>query len=227
MEKVVVSIGGSVLVPNKNDSAYIDSLSKMLKKASEDVEIVVVCGGGNISRYYSKIGMELGATTEQLDLMGIATTRINAQLLNIALGEYSIDKVPTTVEECVKERRKGKIPVMGGTEPGHTTDGVAAAIAESIKADRIVNASNVDGVYTDDPRKNPKARKIGNMIIGELKRIVYDKHEACKSCVFDPVGVDIAMRAGVDILMVNGRDIDELRNAILGKDIKGTYVKSR
>ncbi len=226
MDKVVVSIGGSVLVPDNNDGLYIKSLAEMLKSVADKVEVTVVCGGGKVSRYYSKIGRELGATTEQIDLMGIATTRINAQLLNVALKDLSTGKVPVNVNDCAKEIGKGKIAVMGGTEPGHTTDAVSAAVAERIGAVRIVNASNIDAVYTDDPRKNPNAKKIEKMTIRELKDIVYDNHEACKSSVFDPAGVDIAMKSKIDILMVDGRNLDELKNAILGKKINGTFVDS-
>jgi uridylate kinase len=84
----------------------------------------------------------------------------------------------------------------------------------------------VDAVYSDDPRKNPDAKKFSKMTIQELKDVVYDDHDAGKSCVFDPLGVTIAMREKIDLYMVNGRDIDELRNAILGKEIKGTFVDS-
>ena len=121
----------------------------------------------------------------------------------------------------------GKIAIMGGTEPGHTTDAVAAMIAKIVGADRIVNASNVDAVYSDDPRKNPDAKRFSRMTIDQLKEVVYDEHGAGKSSVFDPLGVRIAKESRIDILMVNGRDFTELKNAILGREIKGTYVDSQ
>jgi uridylate kinase len=113
---------------------------------------------------------------------------------------------------------------MGGTEPGHTTDAVAAMIAREMRADRIINASNVDAVYSEDPRENPDAKRFGEMTIGQLKEIVYDDHSACRSCVFDPLGVSMCMEDCRDIYMVNGRDLEELENAILGRPIKGTKV---
>ncbi len=221
-----MSIGGSILIPENDDAKYIKALADFLAEMSNKVELMVVCGGGKVSRYYSDTGRELGGTTYQLDEMGIAVSRINAQLLNIALGDASNGKVYLTAEECADNAKIGKVSVMGGTEPGHTTDAVAAMIAKAINADRIVNASNVDAVYTDDPRKNPDAKRLTKMSIKELKDIVYDEHDACKSSVFDPLGVKIAMENKIDILMVSGRDLEELRNAILGKEIKGTYVDS-
>ena len=226
MDKVVVSIGGSVLIPEKDDAKYIKTLADELKELSKEVQLMVICGGGKISRYYSATGKELGGTTYQLDEMGIAVTRINAKLLSIALGDAGIDEIPVDPERCASNSVPGKVSVMGGTEPGHTTDAVAAMVAKCSGAVRIVNASNVDAVYTDDPRKNPDAKRLSRMTIKELKEIVYDEHDACRSSVFDPLGVKIAMENKIDILMINGRELSELRNAILGKDIKGTFVDS-
>ena len=93
-------------------------------------------------------------------------------------------------------------------------------------ADRIVNATSVDAVYTDDPRKNPDAEKILDMTIQDLENIVYKEHGASRSSVFDPLGVQIAKENRIDILIVEGRNLDELRNAIVGNDIKGTFVNS-
>ena len=227
MDKVVVSIGGSVLIPEKDDAMYIKTLADMLRETAKEVCLMVVCGGGKIARYYTKTGGELGGTTYQLDELGIGATRLNAGLLSIALGDSGFGgKVPLTADECAAMAEPGKVAVMGGTEPGHTTDAVAAKIAQICGAVRIVNASNVDAVYTDDPRKNPDAKRYSRMTIDELKAVVYDEHGAGKSSVFDPLGVKIAKENRIDILMVNGRDLSELRNAILGKEIKGTFVDS-
>lgn len=226
MEKVVISVGGSVLVPDE-DPKYISELSEMLAELSEKVELIVVCGGGKPSRYYAKLGRAVGGTTEQLDSLCIEVTRVNAGLLSIALGEHAAKEIPKKAEDAVKLRKSsGKIVVMGGTEPGHTTDAVAAMIAKEWKADRIVNASNVDAVYSDDPRKNPKAERYEKITIDRLKEIVGDEHEAARSYVFDPMGIDIAKSAKTDLFMVNGRKLSELRNAILGKKIEGTFVDS-
>jgi len=226
VDKVVVSIGGSILIPEKDDSEYIEKLAKILRNVAKDVQLVIICGGGKISRYYSETGRKLGGNTYQLDELGIGITRVNAGLLSIALGDLKIDSIPTTAEECASISIPGKIVVMGGTKPGHTTDAVAAMVAALIGADRIVNASNVDAVYSDDPNKNLSAKRFSKMTIEELRNIIYCDHDAGKSSIFDPLGVKIAMENKIDLFMVNGRDFDELKNAILGKKIKGTFVNS-
>jgi uridylate kinase len=225
MEKVVVSIGGSILVPGENDADFIRKLAEMLKEVSKEVQLSVVCGGGKTARYYAGIAKDLGGDTYAQDMVGIAATRMNAQLLSLALGDMP-DTITGDVEETARASAPGKISVMGGTVPGHTTDAVSAMVAASMRADRIVNGTSVDAVYTDDPRKNPDAKKITSMTIDELSDIVYKEHGASKSSVFDPLGVKLAKENRIDILMVDGRNLDELRNAILGKKINGTFVNS-
>lgn len=224
-DKVVVSIGGSILIPGNNDSEYISKLADMLKAVCDDVQIAIVVGGGKTARYYAETGRALGGDDYQLDILGIGATRLNAQLLSLALGDMP-DRIAEDPEKLASSSAPGKIVVMGGTVPGHTTDAVAAMVAKAMKADRIVNATSVDAVYTDDPRKNPDAKKILNMTIDELGDIVYKEHGASKSSVFDPLGVRLAKENRIDILIVDGRNVDELRNAILGNPINGTTVNS-
>ncbi|MCQ2052778.1 MAG: UMP kinase [archaeon] len=226
VDKVVVSIGGSVLIPEKDDAKYIRDLAEVLKEVSKKVCLMVICGGGKISRYYSNTGKNLGGSTYQLDELGICVTRINAKLLSIALGDVGFDTIPVKPEDCANMASPGKVAVMGGTEPGHTTDAVAAMVAKFCGATRIVNASNVDAVYSDDPKANPNANRYSKMTIDELKTIIYDEHIACKSSIFDPLGVKIAKDNKIDILMINGRELSELKNAILGNEIKGTFINS-
>lgn len=227
MDKVVVSIGGSVLVPGDDDAAYIRRLADMLREVASEAQVAVVVGGGREARRYVDMGRALGGSVRELDELGIGITRVNARLLTVALGDMANTEIPVKADDCARMSEPGRIAVMGGTEPGHTTDAVSAMIAERMRADRIVNASNVDAVYSADPRGDPDAVRYERMTIAQLKEVVYQDHDAGKSSVFDPLGVSIAMRERIDILMVNGRDLEELRNAILGKPIKGTFVDSR
>jgi uridylate kinase len=227
MEKVVVSIGGSILIPDNNDSVFIERLADLLKELSRKVDMVIVCGGGKIARYYTNTGRELGGTTDELDKMGIGATRLNAELLRIALGNSAYFDIPTTEEDAAAAFGKGKIVIMGGTDPGHTTDAVAAAVAGLIGGKRIINATSVDAVYSDDPKKDPNAKRFSHLTIKELSKIVYAEHDAGKSSVFDPLGVKLAMRDKIDVSIIDGRDLDEMKNAILGKKINGTTIDSQ
>ena len=224
---VVISIGGSILIPDQNDSVFIGKLAEMLKKASEKVRLCGVCGGGKIARYYTVTGRELGGDEYQLDLLGIGCTRLNAALLALALGDRSSTEIPLDVKTAAERFRTGKIVVMGGTEPGHTTDAVATMLAVELGGARVINATSVDAVYSDDPRKNPDAVRYDKLTIEELDALVYKDHGAGKSSVFDPLGVQIAKKEKIDIQMVDGRNLEELEKAILGQPFSGTYISSQ
>lgn len=226
-KKVVVSIGGSILIPDKGDSAYIGALASILKEVSKERQVVVVCGGGKIARYYTSTCTDLGGSIDQQDILGIGATRLNATLLAIALGDLSSTDIPLTAEDAAKRSKEDNIVVMGGTTPGHTTDAVATMVAKEIKADVVINATSVNAVYSDDPRTHPDAEKYSEITIDKLGELVYKEHGAGKSSVFDPLGVKIAKEEKIDISIVDGRNLAELKKAMMGETFDGTLIHSR
>lgn len=225
MDCVVVSLGGSVLIPGEDDAEHLSNLSSLIKEMSIEHRLLLVCGGGKIARYYITTGRDVGATERELDELGIMTTRINARLVSLSLGEKAVDSIPTTVEEAAVLSSDGKIVVMGGTVPGHTTDAVSAMLAERVGAARIVNGTSVDAAFTADPKLVKDAKRLHTITHAELDLLVSrGMHCAGPSHVFDPLGASIAHRANIPIFIVNGRNIDEMRAAIQGKKIKGTLV---
>ncbi|HOE52150.1 MAG TPA: UMP kinase [Methanomassiliicoccales archaeon] len=225
MDKVVVSLGGSVIVPDDDDDIFLKRFAEMVWSLCDRYQLYLVCGGGRIARYYIKVGRALGLQESDLDELGIMTTRINATLVARVLGEKGIDKVPTDILEAHRMERKGKVVVMGGTVPGHTTDAVSAMLAKEVKAVRIVNGTSVDAVYTADPRKDPKAERLPRLTHQQLYELVnVGLHGAGPSNVFDRLGAQIARDNHIDIYIVDGRDLADMRAAIEGRPIKGTVV---
>lgn len=225
MEKVVVSLGGSVLVPGDDDARHLRALSLLLRDVSKRVKLFVVTGGGRIARYYIETGRSLGIGERTLDEFGIAVTRLNGRLLAATLaGRANRDPAPT-YSEAAKFARRFPIVIMAGTRPGHTTDRVSASLARFVGAARIVNATSVDGVYTADPKKNRNARLIERMRFADLVRIAGRGHLAAgPSIVFDPVAARVIARDRTPLSVVNGRDLRALRAAILGEPFHGTLV---
>lgn len=225
METVVISIGGSVLVPNENDIDYMKSLAALLKEISAKYKLYIVTGGGRIARYYIVFGRALGAEEQYLDELGIEVTRLNAKLLIKALGEHVYPNPTVNIEEATEAGKGHKIVVMGGTVPGHTTDAVSAILAEKVDAIRLINATNVDGVYDSDPKKNPNAKKYKRMSHKQLIDISSEiQGIAGPTVIFDPKGANIILKAKIPLLVCYGRDLDSLKNAILGNEFEGTVV---
>src|SRR2546428_12210770 len=94
MEKVVVSLGGSVLVPGDDDARYLRSLAGLLRDVSVRVKLFVVTGGGRIARYYIETGRSLGIGERTLDEVGLAVTRLHARLLPAAPGGRADPQAP-------------------------------------------------------------------------------------------------------------------------------------
>ncbi len=223
MQTVVISLGGSILIPGNDDARYIGRLAETIRKLSSEYRLLLVCGGGQVARYYARTGRDLGGTVDQLDMMGIDVTRVNARLVATALGDVAIQVVPHTLERAAEMCDQGVV-VMGGTIPGHTTDAVAAMLAELVGADRIVNATSVDAAYSDDPRTNPGAERYSQIGFEKFKLLIYPDHDAGRSSVFDPKGAEVVLRTRTPLYIVDGRDLCDMEAAIRGRSVKGTLV---
>jgi uridylate kinase len=224
---VVLSVGGSVLVTGKEDRSYLEGLAALVRRFGTEVPLLVTTGGGRTAREYILLGRELGLTEVELDEIGIEVTRLHARLLAARVGPPCPSRPPTTVSEAVHELRHASPVILGGTEPGHTTDGVAAMLAVRVRASRLVNATDVDGIYERDPRKDSSARRIERLRWPEFRAMVHAgaSTEAGQNFLFDRLGVDVLARSGIPLLVVDGRDLPNLENALRGDRFAGSRVE--
>ncbi len=174
--RILLKLSGEAF-QNRRDGGSLDfdifqSMARQLKKVREmGVEIAIVVGGGNIFRGLPGEGCGIDRTTG--DYMGMLATVINSLALQSALereGLYtrvmSAISMPAVAEPFIRRRavrhlEKGRIVIFGaGTgNPFFTTDTAAALRASEIEADALLKATKVDGIYTDDPKTNPKAKR--------------------------------------------------------------------
>ena len=225
MEKVVVSLGGSILVPGEDDAQYHRELAALFQDLSTRLKLFVVTGGGRVARYYIETGRALGIRERTLDEFGITVTRLNARLLAAAVGPRTNREPATTYAEAARLSKRNSIVMMAGTTPGHTTDFVSASLARVVHADRIVNATSVDGVYDADPKKDPTARLLDRLRFEDLVALTGKGHDAAgPSVVFDPAAARVLLRTRTPLHVVHGRDLKALRAAIVGDPFHGTRV---
>jgi len=116
---------------------------------------------------------------------------------------------------------------MGGTIPGITTDTDSVLLAEAIGADRLINISNVDGVYDSDPAKNPQAKMFKSMTHAQLMELANssDTRAPGTHFVFDMVACKLIARSGIELHFVGGKNIEDLPKAMEGKTHRGTVIK--
>lgn len=221
MKTLVVNLGGSIL--SEFDKNYIKKLAKLFEDTIKNYKLYIVVGGGKLAREYIKIARELGGDEIFLDDIGIEATRLNARILISALK--NVYPIPAkSFEEALTANYP--IVVMGGTHPGHTTDAVSAMLAERVKSSFLIIATNVDGVYTDDPKKNKNAKMLEKITPEKLLKItIGGKVKAGQTAIIDPLASKIISRSKIQTYVLNGRDLNALKNAINGKKFKGTIVR--
>ena len=224
---VVVSVGGSVLLRGDDDPRFLHELADVLRDAGRSRPVVVTTGGGRTARQYIDLAASLGLTHVEQDELGIDVTRLHARLLAGAIGLPTASHPPTSVREAVEAARHASPVVLGGTEPGHTTDGVAALVAVRLRAGRVVNATDVAGLYEEDPKTHPGARRIDRVgwpRLLDLLRLA-PAGEPGQNLPFDRLGAEALARARIPLAIVDGRDLSKLTNALKGKPFDGTLVR--
>jgi len=222
--KIVLRIGGSVVASPINPdliSRYADLL-RHLRLARH--QVVVVVGGGKLAREFIGIAKSLGLDEKAQDEIAISISRIFAQLFLKRVGEAACETVPLTVEDAVDCLDKGKVAVMGGLKPGMTTDKVAALIAEKVKADLLIKATDQEGVYDKDPRKHKNALKLDHLTFEDLSDVcAEDKHRAGIHQIIDPEAIKTLRQGKVKVVVVNGFKPENVLAAVEGKSV-GTLI---
>ncbi|KQC04974.1 MAG: uridylate kinase [Methanoculleus sp. SDB] len=224
MKTIVLSLGGSVLVPSL-ESNNISRYASVLREIAQRCRLYVVIGGGGEARRYISVARSLGMDEAGSDELGIQITRLNAALLAGALGDSAYPAIPGSCREAKRFGESGKIVVMGGVAPAQTTDAVSAVLAECVHADVLVNATSVDGIYSADPKTNPSARRYDALTPEELIAIVAgDRLHAGSNAVIDIVAAKVIQRSSIPLVVLDGRDPDTLKNALLGVTFRGSVV---
>lgn len=226
--KIVISIGGSLLTKEltaENFKKYADVFLELKNKGNQ---LIVVCGGGKVCREYRDVGKKLGGNAEQLDFIGIMATHLNAATLYSALGENGelIKWVP--LKKAVKEVKNKfgeKILVGGGYDTGTSSDFDAASFAKAIEADLLINATNVNGVYSEDPKINPNAKRFDRLTHKEFVRIIKKNAQVPGEYrLFDLPATKLVKRMKLKTIFIDGNDPREIVRAVEGNH-SGTTIE--
>jgi len=194
---------------------------------SEGYGLVLVTGGGEASRGYIEALRRLRADETLCDEVGIAVSRLNARVLAAVLGDLAHPTIPESLEElrlCFGQR---KIVVMGGLTPGHSTAAVGALAAEAVKADIYIMATDVDGIYSEDPKVNPKARRFEEIATEKLAELALKGRLWAGTYQLDPLAVKIIERSGITAYFLDGRKKENLLRASLGGKVGTRIVPGR
>jgi uridylate kinase len=226
-KRILLKLSGEALMGGRRTGIDPQTLANIadeivaVQKAG--VQIAIVIGGGNIFRGVT-------AATEGIDRvagdhMGMLATVINALALQDALerrGAHTRVNSAITMAEvaepfirrrAIRHLEKGRIVICaaGTGNPFFTTDSAAALRANELKCEIIFKATKVDGIYTADPEKDPKAKKIPH---ATYQRVLSDRLQ-----VMDAAAIDLARGSSIPIYIFSLRDAGNIRRALLGEDI--------
>lgn len=224
MKPIVISLGGSLIVPSDIDVDFLRRFRKLILKFMKNKRFIMICGGGKICRIYQKAAVRVTKLTyEDMDWLGIHATRLNAHLLRTIFRRYAHSRVISNPEEKVKF--KEPILIAAGYRPGASTDYVAVLLAKTYEASFLLNLTDIDYVYDKDPQKYREAKPLEYITWKEYKKIVRDKKwKPGLNLPFDPIATKEAEKIGLRVIIMNGRNFKNLDNFLNGKKFKGTVI---
>lgn len=230
-KRIVLKLSGEVMAGPQGfgiDPDQASVIAGKIKTVHElGVQVAIVIGAGNLWR--GNIGVQAGMEQATADHMGMIATVMNALALQDGLEQIGVPtRVQTAVEmnkvaepyirlRAVRHMEKGRVVIIaGGTgNPYFTTDTAAALRAMEINADVIIKGTQVDGVYTDDPKTNPDAKR--------FERLTYSDAINYRVRVMDLTAITLCMDNKQPLIVLNIWEEHSLKDAVLGKPV-GTII---
>jgi len=224
MKTTIISLGGSVIIPDQINTKFLAEFRKMiLSKTKANHRFFIITGGGKTARRYQSVADEIaGLTRDDLDWLGIHSTVLNAHLLRTIFRAVAYKKIINHPHDMQKKFKENVIIASGWT-PGWSTDYIATKIAEKYKIKNIINISNIDYVYTKDPRKHKDAIPIKSINWKDFRKIVGNKWDPGLNAPFDPVASKLAQKLGLEVSIISS-DVVNLDKCIDGGEFMGTVI---
>jgi uridylate kinase len=224
----VISLGGSIVAPNNVDVDFLKSFVKLIRlfiEKDNNRHFIFVVGGGGPARLWQNAYRQIADNNiinEDADWIGIMATRLNAQLIKAIMGELCSQDVVTN--PCEVNPLTGRVLVAAGWKPGFSTDYDAVLLAERFGADMVINLSNIEKVYTADPKTDPDAQPIDKITWADFRSMVGDEWIPGKNVPFDPIASRHAEKIGLKVICADGKNLDNLSKILNGEDFFGTTI---
>lgn len=228
-ETVVMSVGGSLIVPDAIDTSFLTDLKNLIEHqiALSGRHFIIIAGGGKTARRYQDAAATVTELDpEDLDWIGLHATRLNGHLLRTIFRDIAYPEMITNPDDIIDVPRDVPLVIAAGYRPGSSTDLRAVQIAINCGATRLINLSNIDYVYTEDPRINPAAEKITDTTWNDFMKLIPTEWNPGLSAPFDPVAARTSQMHNLEVSIINGKNIDELENYLEGKPFIGTKIHS-
>ncbi|NTW30874.1 MAG: UMP kinase [Candidatus Moranbacteria bacterium] len=226
-KRIIVSLGGSMVVPGGIDREFLKSFKEFIEdEVGKGRRFIIVTGGGRTARsYIESAGEVTSVSDEDRDWLGIHSTRLNAHLLRTVLRDYAYPRINTNPHD-LEDFYVATNPVLiaAGWRPGFSTDYCAALLGKYLDVDRIVNLSNIDYVYDQDPREFPDAKKFEKMTWSEFRALVGNEWSPGMNSPFDPIASKLAEEEGMEVAILAGANLGNVSRYLAGEPFMGTVI---
>lgn len=222
---IVISLGGSLVVPQEIDVSFLKSFKSFIEnEVKNGYRFLIIVGGGKTARHYQDALSEIvHADSASLDWLGIGALRLNAMFVRSIFGDLAHNEVINNGPDGI-ENIDSSIIVCGAQKPGSSTDYGSVLFANKIGATSIVNLSNIDRVYTADPRLDKDAKAIDDISWADFRKIIPDEWKPGLSSPFDPVAARAAEESNMKVAIINGANLENLKKFIEGEPFDGTLI---
>ncbi|HPS21263.1 MAG TPA: UMP kinase [Candidatus Paceibacterota bacterium] len=222
---IIISLGGSLIVPEQIDVDFLKDFRELiLSQVAKNKKFIIITGGGKICRKYQNAAKEISTpNNDDLDWIGIASLKLNAELIRTIFGEYANEKVVSDFSENLDFKRP--IYIGSAYEPGHSTDWDAIELAKKVGAKVVINLSNTDYVYDSDPKLNPDAKKIEEISWAEYRKLIPTDWNPGLNTPFDPTAAREAETVGIEVVIMNGKPVSNLTGYLENGKFLGTLIK--
>lgn len=228
--KIVLSVGGSLLVPESGLSvSFLTNLNILIRKELKkdpNSQFFLIVGGGRIARQYRDVGREVvghALSSDDQDWLGIHATKLNAHLVRTVFRDIAHPYVLKHYE--IIRKVEEPVVVAAGWKPGWSTDFCATLICEDYEAKTVLNLSNIKVVYDKDPREFPDAKPITEISWKDFRKIVGNVWTPGMNSPFDPIAAKKAQELGLKVVVLKGDDFENLENCLDGKKFIGTVIE--
>ncbi|MEM3405352.1 MAG: UMP kinase [Candidatus Pacearchaeota archaeon] len=226
MKKVVIiSLGGSLIIPNEIDTKFLLSFCKVIKKYMKKYKFIIVCGGGSIARKYIKALKEIKKSYYLQSNIGISITRLNARFMTYFFGKDANEGIPHDMIHVKNLLKKNDVVFCGALRyaPNQTSDSTAAKLAKFFKCE-FINLTAVSGLYDKDPLKYKDAKLINKISWEEFYKLANKtKFIPGQHFILDQNASKIIMKYKIKTYIL-GKDLKNLENLLEGKNFKGTII---
>lgn len=225
-EVIVISLGGSLIIPDNIDLKVLQKLKKVILKNSKKYKFIIVCGGGSTARKYIQGLRKAGINEKLQSFAGISSTRMNARFMNYLFNQDANYGIPHTTKEVKKYLLKSNIVFCGALEykPNQTSDSTSAEIAKEFKA-KFINLTNINGLYTENPKTHKNAKFIPKISWEDFhKKALKMTFKPGQHFVLDQTASKIIKNNKIPTYILNGKNPKEIDKLLNNKKFKGTII---